>query len=323
MSEMINTPVQQRSAADLQTSAPAPVPTHHEAGLLTDPIKAVSVISTGTTQIHPQHALGSRIPMYAWILGSRRWTPPRPINVYVIEHADGLVLFDTGQDRASITDPSYFPSGLTGFLYHRLARFHIGPDETLAASLAAAGRAPSDVRLAVLSHLHEDHMGGIPYLPNAEFVVSDAEWAELGKPAPELRGFLRGHIDRPGVRFRRIQFEATTDPTLAPFTAAYDLMGDGSLTLLPTPGHTPGSMSLLVRRAFGAPLLMVGDLTYEAELLEAGRIPGVGDKAGLRRGSAMVRELERRHDGLAILPAHDPGAAERLRRANRQQGRTS
>ncbi len=40
----------------------------------TDPIKAVSVISTGTTQIHPQHAFDSRVPMYAWILGTRRWT---------------------------------------------------------------------------------------------------------------------------------------------------------------------------------------------------------------------------------------------------------
>lgn len=300
-------------------------PRHLDAEVVlgTDPVKAVSVISTGTTRIHPQHAFGSRVPMYAWILGSRRWTPPRPINVYLIEHADGLVLFDTGQDRASVTDPDYFPGGLTGFLYDRLARFQIGPDETLTAQLAAAGHAPSDVRLAVLSHLHEDHIGGIPYLPEAEFVVSAAEWEELGKPAPELRGFLRGHIDRPGVRFRRIQFEATDDPALAPFTAAYDLMGDGSLTLLPTPGHTPGSMSLLVRRTSGTPVLMVGDLTYEAELLEAGRIPGVGDKTGLRRGSAMVRELERRYPGLAILPAHDPGAAERLRRANRQAGRSS
>jgi N-acyl homoserine lactone hydrolase len=60
-------------------------------------------------------------------------------------------------------------------------------------------------------------------------------------------------------------------------------------------------------------------VTYEAELLETGRIPGVGDKAGLRRISAMVRELEQRNPGLAVLAAHDPGAAERLRRANLQE----
>ena len=62
-------------------------------------------------------------------------------------------------------------------------------------------------------------------------------------------------------------------------------MGDGSLVLVPIPGHTPGSIALLVRRPDMAPLLMVGDLTYEAELLAAGVIPGVGDKAGLRAAS--------------------------------------
>ena len=131
-----------------------------------------------------------------------------------------------------------------------------------------------------------------------------------------MNGFLRRHIDLPGVRYRRIGFTPTDDPALAPFTSAHDVLGDGSLVLLPVPGHTPGSLALLVRRPGTAPLLMVGDVTYEAGLLEAGRIPGVGDKAGLRAASAMVRGLKERYPDLAILPAHDPGAAERLRRAN-------
>jgi hypothetical protein len=79
-----------------------------------DPIRAVSVASTGTVEIHPEHAYGTRKPLYWWLLTSRKWLPPRPISVYVIGHAKWLVLFDTAQDRASVTDDSYFPAGSPG-----------------------------------------------------------------------------------------------------------------------------------------------------------------------------------------------------------------
>jgi N-acyl homoserine lactone hydrolase len=78
---------------------------------ITDPIRAVSVASTGSVEIRPEQVYGSAKPLYWWLLTSRRWLPARPINVYVIEHADRLVLFDTSQDRASVTDPSYFRAG--------------------------------------------------------------------------------------------------------------------------------------------------------------------------------------------------------------------
>ena len=276
----------------------------------------VSVISTGAVQIHPEHVFGTNKPLYWWILTSRRWLPPRPINVYVIEHPAGLVLFDTGQDRASVTDPRYFPGGPAGLIYRGLAKFRIDPADTLASQLEAAGHSVSDVRKAVLSHLHQDHIGGIRQLTHAELIVSEAEWQDLLKPLPEPRGLLRRHIDLPGLNWRRVRFQPTNDPALAPFTEAFDLMGDGSLILLATPGHTPGSLSLLVRRDGAGALLMVSDLTYAAELIERGQIPGVGDKQQLRATTAKVRELKRNQPRLQILAAHDPGAAEQLRQAN-------
>lgn len=278
----------------------------------TDAVRAVSVLSTGTVEIHPEHAYGTRKPLYWWLLTSRKWTQPRPINVYVIEHAKGLVLFDTGQDRASVTDDSYFPSGLTGLVYDRLARFHIGEEETLTAQLATLGYEPSDVDTAILSHLHEDHMGGLRELKDADLMVSATEWAELSKLAPEPRGFLRKHIQIPGLKWQQIALDSTNDPTLAPFTNALDVMGDGSLVLLPTPGHTPGSMALLVRRGSGSPLLLVGDLTYEAGLLERRQIPGVGNRRRLLEATDKVLALKERMPDLVVLPAHDPTAAARL-----------
>ena len=275
-------------------------------------VRAVSVVSTGTVQIHPEHPYGTRKPLYWWMLTSRRWTPPRPINVYVIEHANGLVLFDTGQDRASVTDDAYFPGGFTGLIYDRLARFEIGEQDTLTAQLAALGYAPADVDTAILSHLHEDHIGGIRELKDADLLVSAAEWAELAKAAPEPRGFLRAHIQVPGAKWHQISLEPTRDPALMPFTESLDVMGDGSLVLLATPGHTEGSVSLLIRRGTRPPLLLVGDLTYGAELLERRQVPGVGHRRRLAETTGRVLALKNQLPGLVVLPAHDPTAAARL-----------
>jgi N-acyl homoserine lactone hydrolase len=80
-----------------------------------DPISGVSVLSTGSVVIRPEHVGPTRLNLYVWLATSRRWTEPLPINVYVIEHRDGLVLFDTGQDRASVTEAGYFRGGLNGW----------------------------------------------------------------------------------------------------------------------------------------------------------------------------------------------------------------
>jgi N-acyl homoserine lactone hydrolase len=281
----------------------------------TDPVNRVAVISTGSVSIRPEHVGPTWKNTYFWLFTSRRWTTPRPINVYVIEHRDGLVLFDTGQDRRSVTDPGYFPGGLTGLVYSRLAKFDIGPDETLQAGLAGLGYGIDEVGTAVISHLHQDHIGGLPLLARTDIVISGDEWDSLARPLPEMRGLLRSHIDLPGLRWNRITPQGLGDDTLAPFTKGHDMFGDGSIVLLPTPGHTPGSLSMLVRRPGHAPLLMVGDLTYDDELLIAGKLPGAGDKKRMRTAVDMVNALRDRLPGLVVLPAHDPGAASRLAHA--------
>src|ERR1700710_2165596 len=99
-------------------------------------IRRVSVVSTGNVSIRPQHERSTGSPQFWWLMTSRRWTKPLPINVYVIEHDAGIVLFDTGQDRRSVTAPDYFPRGFVGWAYSRLARFSIAPQDTLTAQLA-------------------------------------------------------------------------------------------------------------------------------------------------------------------------------------------
>ena len=136
----------------------------------------------------------------------------------------------------------------------------------------------------------------------------------MRRPRAEARGYLTRHIDLPGLKWQRITFDATTDDELTPFSARYDLVADGSLVLLPTPGHTEGSMSLLVRRP-GTELLLVGDLSYDHALMARGVVPGIGARAVLERSTNDVLELAERLGGAAILPAHDPGTAARLEAA--------
>jgi hypothetical protein len=76
---------------------------------------------------------------------------------------------------------------------------------------------------------------------------------------------------------------------------------------------------MLVRRPGRPSLLLVGDLTYDAHLLEHGHLPGVGSRRQLHTMTAMTNALRRRHPDLVILPAHDPGAAGRLATATGEQ----
>lgn len=271
------------------------------------------MVSTGMVAIRPQHVRSTGTPAIWWLMTTRKWTSPRPINVYIVEHRDGLVLFDTGQDRASVTDPDYFPrSGFTALIYRRLARFCIDSDQTLTARVASIGYDIADVRTVVLSHLHQDHIGGLPELGHADIVLDQREWQSLRRPWPEARGLLTKHIDLPGLRWSPVTPQPTDDPTLAPFTAAHDLFGDGSMVLLPTPGHTPGSLSMLVRQPGATPLLMIGDVSYDAYLMQDGHLPGLGQRTQVRQSTDAVNTLRGRYPDLAILPAHDPAAGARL-----------
>ncbi|MCF8542544.1 MAG: N-acyl homoserine lactonase family protein [Candidatus Nanopelagicales bacterium] len=273
------------------------------------------MFSTGSVRVRPDHVAATWKPMMLWMLTSRAWTEPRPINVFVVEHKDGLVLFDTGQDRASITDPDYFPAGITGAMYRRTAQADIPEDQTLTGQLAGLGYQPSDVSVAILSHLHQDHIGGLAELPNARIYVSQAEWDTVSEPRAELAGIMRNHIDLPGLSWTKVEPETTKDPSLQPFGQAHDLFGDGTLLLIPTPGHTPGSMSMIVRQPGRAPLAMVGDLTYALDLLDCGHVPGSGSRKQLQHTTNKMNELRRNLDGLVVLATHDPGAEDQLAKA--------
>ena len=75
-------------------------------------------------------------------------------------------------------------------------------------------------------------------------------------------------------------------------------------------------MSLLVRQPDSAPLLMVGDVTYDIHVLNEGRLPGMGNRRQMKETTNRIQELRKVHPDLVLLPAHDRDAASRLTAAN-------
>ena len=277
-------------------------------------IASVRVLTTGRAEQHEEHRRGSRLPQLWWVFFSTSWVP-LPLQCFLIDHRDGLVLFDTGIDPAILSDRLYIRQAIGRFLLPRIFRFHLTEADRIDRVLAGAGVAASDVRLAVISHLHFDHVGGIAQIPQADLLVSAREWAMLSDPHPEHEWILREHIEIPSARWRQISFEPTDDPLFEGFDGIHDVADDGSMILLPTPGHTPGSMSMLIRREGWNPILLVGDLTYETTLLEQDVVPGTGDRETLLASFARVRRLKQRLPGLVIAASHDFAAQEAVSRA--------
>jgi glyoxylase-like metal-dependent hydrolase (beta-lactamase superfamily II) len=207
------------------------------------------------------------------------WRPDAlPVNAYLVEHPGGAVLFDTGQ-TARAAGPGWFPRWHPWF---RLSRFELTADDEVAAQLR---RLDVQVGTVVLSHLHTDHVGGLDALADAEVLVPRVEWEH----ATGVRGALRGYLPRrwpAGVKPTPVDF---TGPPVGPFSASFDVRGDGTLLFVPTPGHTPGHAALLVRDAEGAALL-AGDMAHTS--------------AELAEGNPRVAEWCAA-EGVSILTAHE------------------
>ena len=93
-------------------------------------IRSIRVLSSGWAEQHREHRYGSSLPTLWWVLTSRSWVK-LPINLFLIEHREGLLLFDTGLDPAIVSEPGYINSLIGRFLLRRIFRLHMREDESL------------------------------------------------------------------------------------------------------------------------------------------------------------------------------------------------
>lgn len=209
-----------------------------------------------------------------------------PVPFYVIEHPDGVALFDCGY-HADLADPQdSYRQALTS----QDLDISFAPQDLAAASLERLDIDPARVRYVVLSHLHFDHAGGLHQLPNATVVVQRREWEAGANREVAARHFLARRFYNHGHVVKQVDGE-------------HDLFGDGAVTCLPSFGHTPGHQSLRVRSAAGDHIL-VADACYNCEVVESRVFPAQSDHAAMNRALDALMAL--REPKTITVFGHDP-----------------
>jgi glyoxylase-like metal-dependent hydrolase (beta-lactamase superfamily II) len=209
-----------------------------------------------------------------------------PMPFYAIEHPDGVALFDCGLHAGLTAADDPYRKALAS----QDMQVELSEDELPAARLQALDIDPERVRWVVLSHLHFDHAGGLHQVPNATVVVQKREWAAGFDDDLAARYFLpRTYFDL-GHKVLEVEGE-------------HDLFGDGSVTCIPSFGHTPGHQSLRVRSDMGDHLL-TGDACYFCQVVESRTFPAFADAAAMNRSLDAL--LAMREPETVMVFGHDP-----------------
>ncbi|WP_442286590.1 N-acyl homoserine lactonase family protein [Variovorax sp. M-6] len=187
-----------------------------------------------------------------------RWSPgvnvgksmPFAGSCYLIKHAQGWMLWDTGVSDAVAAMPEGLRPSDPRAITWRLPK-------TLAAQIDELGLKPSDIKYVALSHSHVDHIGNVGMFPNAMLLVQKAEYeSPTGSP-------LRS---RPS-------------DTVTTLEGDRDVFGDGSVVIISSPGHTVGHQSLLVKLPRTGAVLLSGDAAHFKDNWDNGRVPSINFNA--------------------------------------------
>jgi N-acyl homoserine lactone hydrolase len=202
-----------------------------------------------------------------------------PVPAYLIETDQQRILVDTGLNPAAVPDPAAFygqPEAMSLFGFEQ--------EQSVAEQVDL-----DTVTMVVLTHLHWDHTGGLPLVPTSiPLVIQRREWEAGHDPGTAKQNFFFPR-DYTGEERRLVLVDGD-----------HDLLGDGSIELLHTPGHTPGHQSV---RA--GDLVIGADVVHLASGLDDHRFPLFAHSHDEQERSAeRLRGL--RDAGLTVMPGHDP-----------------
>lgn len=225
----------------------------------------------------------------------------------LIEHPKGKLLIDTGFG-SSVDDQLK----TTPWLMQTTARIEKEP--TVADQLAIAGIDQTALAGVILTHAHWDHVSGLTDLPNVPVFVPKAEldFINSDNPATEVARQI-------GTKNYKV-IEFTSGPYLG-FDKSFDFFGDGSVVIVPAPGHTPGSVFVFVTTSDGGRYVLIGDTAWQSEGVDRpAEKPWLSRRlvddnpAEVRDLLVRLHQLKEAVPGLIVVPAHDRRVWESLPR---------
>ena len=263
----------------------------------------IHAIQTGTVQIKTAQRIrksGGLVRVFT----DSQWTEWLPIYTWVIDHPEGIIVVDTGETSKS-SDPHYFPRWHP--YYRSSVRLNVRPEDEIGPQLRSMGIEQGNIKRLLLTHLHTDHAGGLPHFRGTETLVSGSDY----RLARGLMGRLLGYLPNRWPEWFSPESVAFRPESFGPFEQSSKVTQSGDVVIVPTPGHTPGHVSVVVNTE-DVIFFLAGDTSYSQRLLLRRTPDGISPRASVTLDT-MDRILRLANSRpLVYLPTHDPESVDRL-----------
>lgn len=203
---------------------------------------------------------------------------------YVIQHPDGVLLWDTGLPEGLVGQGEITPEG---------DAFVISRNEKIEDQLKKVGLTPADVDMIAFSHVHFDHTGAANNFPNAKWLVQQTELDFINSE------FIKGNAFYAPDSFSELKNSQILNGDL-------DVFNDGTVVIKSFPGHTAGHQALFLSLKESGPVLLSGDTYHFKQNRADGVVPQFNHD--LEQSKESLKEFEdfAQASNAMVIIQHDP-----------------